>query len=532
MFVSALFKPARLALLAMVACAGLGVGHPSAQAQVNLPALGDAVSSDFDLNDERRLGEKIMRSIRRDPEFLDDPLLSDYIGSLWQPLLEAARQRGEIDNDKDRNFPWETFQVKDRSINAFALPGGYVGVHLGLISLTASADELASVLAHELTHITQRHIARSMSSAQHQSTAAMAALLLGLILATRSTSIDAANAVVFGSQAVMAQGQLNFSREMEREADRIGLQLMTTAGFSSSGMAQMFEKLDTSSRLNDSNQYPYLRSHPLTIERISEARLRMASFPATRPAIPGLHAMMQARARALMDTDEPALRRLQSLAAPGSPAVDANRLGVLYAGALASLRLRDQAAAQRAIDAGLALAGSQFAAEPLVWRGFWLLQLERLEASARPGAVLPPLSAQLQPLAADTSRAALLARAEAAMAWYRAGSPEAAGPLRSSMESLQTWVTEHRRDALAWQALEQCAQAQGQRLRSLRAGAEAAAAVGDVMGAVDRFRVAQKVATEEPSSDYVEASIIQSRLRELEAERRRLMAEMRGERVD
>jgi predicted Zn-dependent protease len=120
----------------------------------------------------------------------------------------------------------------------------------------------------------------------------------------------------------------------------------------------------------------------------------------------------------------------------------------------------------------------------------------------------------------------LLARAQAALAWSRARDPAAPVALRASMEALQTWVTEHRADATAWQSLAQCAEAQGLRLRSLRAWAEVAAATGDVMGAVDRFRVAQKIASEDAHSDYVEASVIQSRLRELEAERRRMMAEM------
>src|SRR5215470_5223420 len=126
------------------------------QAQVRLPALGDSVSEEFDILAERRLGERIMREVRRDPAYLDDPVLLEYLGSVFDPLLAAARSRGEIGNDIDNTFAFEPFLVGERAVNAFALPGGYVGVYLGLISLTGSTDELASVLAHELSHVTQR----------------------------------------------------------------------------------------------------------------------------------------------------------------------------------------------------------------------------------------------------------------------------------------------------------------------------------------------------------------------------------------
>jgi hypothetical protein len=131
---------------------------------VRLPALGESAAEDFGVGAERRLGEQIMGEIRRDPDYLDDPVLLEYLQSLWLPLVAAARQRGDVDVDTGNQFAWESFLVRDRSVNAFALPGGYVGVHLGLIAMTATRDELASVLAHELTHVTQRHIARGMAN--------------------------------------------------------------------------------------------------------------------------------------------------------------------------------------------------------------------------------------------------------------------------------------------------------------------------------------------------------------------------------
>lgn len=515
-------RPVAVACLAVLGwLAGPGV----APAQNTLPALGDSVSEEVDIHDERRLGERIMRELRREPDYLDDPLLGGYIHSLFDPLLAAARARGDVTPEVDGAYAWETFQVRDRVVNAFALPGGYIGVYLGLISLTGSGEELASVLAHELTHITQRHIARSMINSQRQGTAALAGMLLGLVLASKARTVDAAQAVVLGGQAAAMQGQLNFSREMEREADRIGLQLMGGAGFGTAGMAGMFEKMDASSRLNDSNAFPYLRSHPLTIERISEARLRSADTAATRRLSPAVHALMQGRARGLMERDVGALRRLQAQGAPGSPLVDAGRLGALYGATMASLQLRDFEQADQALDAGLALAQRQFGHEPEVLRLFLLLRAETQVARPQPSLPVAPL---LAALAADDSRAARLARVQLALAGLRAGQADAAGAVRLGVEDLQTWLTEHRRDAAAWQALASGCDALGLKLRALRAGAEVAAARGDVIGAVDRFRAAQQAAKADPGSDYVETAVIQSRLRELEAEKRRLMEEMRG----
>jgi predicted Zn-dependent protease len=481
----------------------------------------------LDIHDERRLGERIMRELRRDPDFLDDPLLTDYIHHLFDPLVEAARARGDIAPEADRAYAWDTFQVRDRAVNAFALPGGYIGVYLGLIGLTASAEELASVLAHELTHVTQRHIARGMVNSQRQGTAALAAALLGLVLASRAgnAGIDVAQAAVMGSQAAAVQGQLNFSREMEREADRIGLQLLGQAGFGTAGMAAMFEKLDGHSRLNDSNAFPYLRTHPLTIERISEARLRMGDVPSGRRISAAQHALMQARARALMDREVGALRRLQSAGAPGSPLVDATRLGQLYGAALASTALREFDSAQASLQAAQRLAAQQFGREAEVQQVLALATAELALAQTPAAGQLPAL---LAPWATDRSRPARLLRLNLAAAAWRSGDASAGPVLRQAVEDLQTWLAENRRDALAWQTLATGCEALGLKLRGLRAAAEATAARGDVMGAVDRFRVAQQAARQDPAADYAETAVIQSRLRELEAEKRRLIEEVYG----
>jgi predicted Zn-dependent protease len=521
------------ALVAGLVLAALPAAAPRAQpSSSSLPALGDSVSGEFSVDAERRLGEQIMREIRRDPAYLDDPLLLDYLQSLWQPLVGAARRRGEIGADTAGAFAWEVFLVLDRSVNAFALPGGHVGVHLGLIAMTVSRDELAAVLAHELSHVTQRHIARSISSSSRQSMVGMAAMILGVLAAGRTGNAAMAQAAVVGGQAAMVQGQLNYSRDMEREADRVGYGVHSDAGYASAGVAGMFEKLEHANRLNDSNNYPYLRSHPLTTERIGEARARVQADPHAARNMPAdgafEHTLAQARARVLMDTSVQALRRAQAQqGAPGASA--AERLGLLYGQALASTLLREFEGADTALAAADALL--QREAPPAARGGdaaSWLQLLRVQSLLARGDARAAQQRMQALPDSA-TSRPLLLWRAQADLAAARAGA--AAEPLRRSTEALQTWVSERRDDAGAWQQLAQCADQLGLKLRAVRAEAEARAALGDIPGAVDRLRAGQQLARSGAApADFIEASIIDARLREMEARRRELEQDLRNQR--
>ena len=492
---------------------------PPATAQDRLPALGEATSDDLSVGAERRLGEQIMRDIRRDPDYLDDPVLLDYLQSIWLPLVSAARERGDIASDLDQRFAWEPFLVRDRTVNAFALPGGYVGVHLGLIAMTATRDELASVLAHELTHVTQRHIARGMVNSQRQSLIGLAGMILGMIAASRSNRTDGANAIFTGSQAVAAQGQLNFSRDMEREADRIGFGVLTKAGFAPGGMAAMFEKLDLSSRLNDSGGFPYLRTHPLNAERIGEARARLGTAAAAPPTSVLAHTAAQARAKVLMDARVDALRRWQALEAPATASVS-DKLMAACASALASTLLRDWARADTALQLALGIVrGSPFS-DAQAEREVVFLQaqslLERGEA-ARAAAVLKPYA---KVDGAASSRPVMLLSAQVAMALDKAAQ-------QRSAEEMQTWTTLHPNDATVWSQLGREWQQLGQGLRALRAEAESRIAMGDLTGGVDRLRAGQKLARSTRNTDFIEASVIDARLREIELQARRREAEER-----
>jgi predicted Zn-dependent protease len=551
----------KLATLAAAACLALNVFVVPATpaAQLNLPALGEAESDSLSIDDERKLGDQIMREILPDPAVIDDPVLYQYLMSVFVPLHEAAIRRGNISPEQEEKLAWQPFLVLDPEFNAFALPGGYMGVNLGMIAASGSRDEMASVLGHELSHITQRHIARSMVANKHQSMVSMAAMLIGLLMSVKARNSDVPMAVITSGQAAMATSQLTFSRQMEAEADAFGLDVMTDAGFAPSGMAAMFGRLEEVSRLNDNNQYPWLRSHPLTIERIATARLRAREVPPPDPRNSHIteHSLMRARARALMDTSEVALRRMQSQARLIVPLNDAERLGALYGGAMASIQLRDFASADKMMasaqdvlerhaaaveqqERNAELARSKreatrtdglppnspqqvvvtptlYPIEPEVARDFALLRVQDAVAK-RSGA---EIAAAVAALGDDRSRPMVMARADGAIARAASHDPSAPAALQQAMESLQTWVAEHPHDALAWTLLAQCAEPLGQKLRAIRAEAEAHAAQGDLLGAIDRLRAGQRL-THAGGVDFVEASIIDSRLRELQTYRRDL----------
>lgn len=518
----------------------LSVGPYPSGAQVRVPALGDAASDDLSVGAERRYGDQIMRELRRDPAYLDDPVLLEYLQSLWDPLVKAAQKRGDIGADTQTQFAWEVFLVLDRSVNAFALPGGHVGVHLGLISLTGSSDELASVLAHELSHVTQRHIARSMGSAGRQGALGVAAIILGILAASRTSNPDVAQAAIVGGQAALAQGQLNFSRDMEREADRIGWGVFAEAGFAPAGMARMFEKMDNASRLFDSGAYPYLRSHPLTVERVAEARSRV-TFSA-QPWAPAehqatVHAIMQSRARVLMEEGVDGWRRLA--ASVSTSPMRSEQMAAHYASALASIKLGDHAQGSRAVVALETLGAQGTAVAPGVQRLVGLLKAEAQLAAGAPAQAVATLSSLPAPSdaiagsalatgAADAPRRAeTLLRAQAVEQAYRAGALPSES-LRESAGRLQVWVAEQRADAAAWLLLARHHDLLGSRLRALRAQAEARALQGDLVAAIDLLRAAQAASRRAAGADFIEASVVDARLRDLERQRRQLMAEMRS----
>lgn len=487
---------------------------------------------------ERRLGDRIAQQIYRDPDYVEDPLLTEYLQNIWLPLMAAARSRGELNAELDERFAWEIVINRERTINAFALPGGYIGVNLGLMGLVASRDELASVMGHELSHITQRHISRLISKQNQTTPWLLAAMILGALAARKNA--DIANAAITGGQALAVQNQLNFSRDMEREADRVGFGVMTAAGFEPQGFASMFEKLQQANRINDNGSFPYLRSHPLNTERIADVQSRVQLQPAApRRSTPDYaHGLMSGRARVLAEPGVDALRSwiTEANALPASapaPAASsaaisarsanlqatARRAGVLYAAALGAARMRDFAVARSMLARTAAAVASDAEGTRLV--NLLAAEIALLERN-------PALAQQLVNVdAPKAGRPELLLWSQARLL---AGGPN----LAEVAQRLQLWVASHPRDAQVWLQLSSVQTALGQPVQAARASGEGRAAQLDYQAALDRFKAAQDILRKSPAkpggNDYIEASIIDLRARELQEKVRELAREQPLER--
>lgn len=236
--------------------------------------MGVASSAELSPALEQTLGAAIMEQGRRDPSYIADPDISQYLNGLGRDLVRhASGAAGQ---------PITVFALRDRQINAFALPGGYIGINSGLVVASESESELASVVAHEIGHVIQRHIARGMTQSS-QSSAIMMASLAGALLAALAGSGDLAMGVASFGQAAAIDRQLGFSRQAEQEADRIGFDMMKRAGYDPRGMIQMFNRLSHVSRLNEgAGGNVYTRTHPLSVQRMSDIENRARSIPQTR----------------------------------------------------------------------------------------------------------------------------------------------------------------------------------------------------------------------------------------------------------
>jgi predicted Zn-dependent protease len=266
-----------------------------------LPELGEASQTSLSPLQEQRLGDEIMREIRDDPSYLDDPPLSEYLNNLGYRLISSST---------DPKTSLELFAIRDDTINAFSLPGGYIGVNTGLILLTQDESELASVLAHEIGHVVQHHMAR-MIAAQKWSVATTLAGIAVAILAARSNA-EVSQGAMAGAMAGAAQTQLNFTREHELEADRIGFQILKNAGFDVRAMPAFFERLQKSTRFVEGNAPSYLRTHPLTYERIADMQNRAQSVPYKQIPVSQEFQFLRARLRAYEDSPKDAATHFET----------------------------------------------------------------------------------------------------------------------------------------------------------------------------------------------------------------------------
>lgn len=304
--------------------AALAMACTMAAGAAELPDFGSPADAALSKSREAQIGRGVMLQLRNAGVVVDDPFLTEYLTSLGSQLATHVNDGG---------FDFNFFVVKDDRINAFALPGGFIGMNSGLILASETESELAGVLAHEISHVTQRHIARSAYDSQRTSIVSMATMLAALVLgAAADMPSDAMQGVVTASQALAAQRQINFTRSNEHEADRVGIELLANSGFDPSGMSAFFEKL--SRRYGSSGYVPeLLLTHPLSSDRVAEARDRARQLPRVAHTSSQTYALTKTRLVATTAaTPEAAMAAFKDV---GEDAAATERYGL----ALASMRM-------------------------------------------------------------------------------------------------------------------------------------------------------------------------------------------------
>ncbi|MDR2507492.1 MAG: M48 family metalloprotease [Candidatus Accumulibacter sp.] len=446
-----------------------------------LPDLGEAARAELSAQMERKIGESIMNDIRlHEPGYIDDPEVSDYLNYLGHRLVAAS-------SDSTGNFHF--FAIQDGSINAFAMFGGFIGVNSGTILTAQSESELAGVLAHEVAHVTQNHLVRQISNQKQMTLPSILAMLAG-VLAARSNS-SAAAAGIMGAQAAVVQSQLAFTREYEREADRVGYQMLQRAGFDVRGMTDFFERLQRAGRLYESNAPVYLRSHPLTIERLSDMQNR-AQSSAYRQIVNSMDfEFVRAKLRAMQDLPHEAVagfaRRLEE---KKYTSLAATRYGL----AVAHMRARNAAAAQKEIEA-----------------------VQKLRAAS---AMVSSLAAEIRAALGDSSGAQNI-YSEALRRYPRAkglvyGCARLLHSLRQYDQALRfvsAQLQANSSDSNLHEIQAKIYAAQGKRLLQHRALAEFYALRGLLNLAVEQLLFAQQAT----DGNFYEQSVVDARLRELRA---------------
>lgn len=487
-----------IAALTAFACALPAAVAPSSSIAQNLPSLGDTEREELSPLMERKLGEQIMRDIRRDRDYLDDAPLLEYLNNFGATLLAARPEvRGEA------GYDFFFFAVRDPVLNAFALPGGFIAVHSALVLAAQTESELASVMAHEIGHVAQRHIARMLGKQRQDSLIPLAAMLLA-VLAARSNT-DASAALMVGGEGLAIQRQLNFSRDAEREADRVGLQIMQDAGFDTSGMIAFFGRLQTASRSYTDTAPAFLRSHPLTTERIAdiEARTRGQRYKQHADSLD--FQLIRARLRVLQDETPQGLR--DAIVAFDNQLLQKSRMqtaAAKYGLALVALKQgaigRAQSLLQEARVAGQAVPAS--------------------EQAAGKNAIMASLAIDIK-LAANQPAEALkeadIARAQyplsRGIARQYADALIAGGRYDDATQYLRDQAQLYRQEPQLQDLLAKTYAAQGKQALQHLSLAESYALSGSLPAALDQLAIARKA----PDASFYDQALIDARERELQA---------------
>ncbi|MCB1887428.1 MAG: M48 family metalloprotease [Rhodocyclaceae bacterium] len=464
-------------------CTALAAALPltaSIAATSQLPDLGDPASDVLSRAQEQALGERSMAQLRAAGGVLDDPEINAYLQQLGARLAAS--------DPATAGQPFAFFAVPDDAINAFAMPGGHIGVHLGLLLATGSESELAAVIAHEISHVSQRHIARSMAAASGSQMASAAALLAGIVAAA-SGQPQVAGAAIAGATAGHLQSQLNYSREHEREADRIGFALLVRAGFDPAAMPAFFRRMQQLTATQESAMPAYLRSHPLTTERIADAEDRALSARYRQVEDSTDYRMVQSLVRSYRG--EPA-QAVADLADRLRSATAADRPYARYGLAAARLRARDHDGALADVAALDASGFRHPMADALA--GQALAQSGRLDAAVARYQVALARFPNHRQLIEDYPRALLRAGHHADAARFVARRIEAG----SADAPLHLLAAEANAGL-------------GRRLDSHYHQGEAYAAMGNLPAAIEQLTIALK----SPGGDDITRQIAESRLRAL-----------------
>ncbi|AST31229.2 M48 family metallopeptidase [Ralstonia solanacearum] len=470
-----------------------------------LPDMGDPSTAALSPEMERRLGDRVMRQIRRDPDYVPDPLLSDYLNDIGYRLIESARRQHVAGSTSASSF--ELFAVRDPGINAFALPGGYIGVNTGTLVATDSESELASVLGHEIGHVLQRHIARGIDKSGESMWIALASILLAGLAATKSG--DAAQALAVGGQAAAVSNQLAFSRGAEREADRVGFTLLTGAGYNPDGMPDFFRRLQRVTSIADTGIVPgYARTHPLTGERIADMEDRARGLPhPLQPHRPEF-GFAKARARVLQETSTSAYldvrnaMRSQLASAPDAPVE--KRAALWYGIAVAEQMAGQLDAPEQALLEARRLYGNI----PGITSGSPNLDVTAIELARAHNRV---------PQALTMARAALTAYPMSrAVGITYAQTLLAAGRVDDAIPYLRDKAREDTAQPIWWELLAHAYADQGKRVEQHRALAEKYARDGAWGAAVEQLKLARDAG----DADFYTLSEVDARLHQMERQYR------------
>ncbi|MEZ5615191.1 MAG: M48 family metalloprotease [Rhodocyclaceae bacterium] len=462
----------------LVAALALAVPAPASLAD-GLPDLGETSQADLPPHLERRIGESIMRDIRlREPGYIDDIEVGAYLNTLGARLSAATPEAG-------RHF--EFFALRDTTLNAFALPGGYIGVHSGLILAAQSESELAGVLAHEMAHVTQKHLARLMGK-QNQAQITQWLAMAVAILAARSNS-DVSQAAMVAGSAAGVQTMLNYSRDFEQEADRIGIRILDLAGFDVRGMAAFFERMQKFGRLYENNAPGYLRTHPLTVERISDMENRILKAKYRQVADSVEFQLVRAKLRATQGAPQDAVAGFETQLGERKYLSEAS---TRYGLAVAQMRAKNFPAAERQVAELRRLK----LASPMV--DALAAELRRAQGDFAGALAIYREARNRHP----RNKALLHGQVEALLADGR--TQEALEATTAELQLTPSDAALHGLQARSYAAL-------GKRLQQHRAQAELYALQGQLVAAVQQLELAQKAG----DGDFFEHSQVDARLREL-----------------